>query len=456
MVKLGENQAKSRGQAMVEYALIMALLAIAMGVAIAATGPAIGNVFCNVVHNIGGTTVDPQGGNCGSTAPDLINGGGNPPLFWATVTWIAGHPQGETPFPTPIRRAPTSVGAGIPDTPTPSPTFTPSQTPTASDTATFTPTATNTATPTPGPSATNSDFAFTIPHIDQISKPEWWRLDSSYWLDNTATWNAQWHNNLLNGGNPATWSVDTSAAGNSVTYLTSDLNMSWGSGTPPAGTGIINPNNYGAIFTRSINLSQSATIVFNLTVSDYGRLTLDGTQILAGANGTFQTTQTISAAAHTLTFEFGDNSSANAGFSLTTTVNKVNLDDTTVGSNICTWGQNNAGGNAVSKSFQFEDNPGQSTWTGGQTCNLELPGYIDTSGHSNPTLSFWDIWDFAAASNLTAELQVGDYVTDASGNLLRGSLNWRTINLHNPLTQNYAWTRNQIDLATDPRTAGLS
>ena len=74
----GEHPTKSRGQAMVEYALILALLAVSFGFAIAATGPAIGNVFCNVVHNLGGNTASPQGGQCGSAAPDLVAEGGDP------------------------------------------------------------------------------------------------------------------------------------------------------------------------------------------------------------------------------------------------------------------------------------------------------------------------------------------------------------------------------------------
>ncbi len=124
-LNLSDRQPKRRGQAMVEYALILALLAIAFGFAIAATGPAIGNVFCNVVDNLGGNTASPQGGQCGSTAPDLVNEGGNPPLFWATVTWVAGHRQGETPFPTKIRQPGGSGGGPVStNTPTPLPTWT--------------------------------------------------------------------------------------------------------------------------------------------------------------------------------------------------------------------------------------------------------------------------------------------------------------------------------------------
>lgn len=88
------------GQALVEYALILVLLAIAAGVTLAMTGPAIGNVFCNVVANVGGETANPVsqgGGTCGNPHPQLTNDGG-PDSFWATVTWIAVNPQRETPY----------------------------------------------------------------------------------------------------------------------------------------------------------------------------------------------------------------------------------------------------------------------------------------------------------------------------------------------------------------------
>lgn len=88
------------GQALVEYALILVLLAIAAGVTLAMTGPAIGNVFCNVVANVGGDTANPVsqgGGTCGEPHPQLTNDGG-PDSFWETVTWIANNPQMETPY----------------------------------------------------------------------------------------------------------------------------------------------------------------------------------------------------------------------------------------------------------------------------------------------------------------------------------------------------------------------
>ena len=102
MVKLitGKRQASSHGQALVEYALILALLAIAAGVTLAMTGPAIGNIFCNVVHNVGGDTVNlKDGATCGGNdAPELTAIGGAPQDFWATVTWVAQNPQDEQAF----------------------------------------------------------------------------------------------------------------------------------------------------------------------------------------------------------------------------------------------------------------------------------------------------------------------------------------------------------------------
>ena len=88
------------GQALVEYALILVLLAIAAGVTLAMTGPAIGNVFCNVVANVGGDMANPVsqgGGTCGKQHPQLTQDG-NPDSLWKTVTWIAQHPQQETPY----------------------------------------------------------------------------------------------------------------------------------------------------------------------------------------------------------------------------------------------------------------------------------------------------------------------------------------------------------------------
>ncbi len=177
---------KESGQALVEYVLIVVLVVIAFGVTLAATGPAIGNVFCNVVDNLGGVSANPQGGNCGAQSTNLYDAGGNPELFWETVTWVATHPQQETPFPTPIHRVQVPVNGGL-SSPTPSPSPSNTSTPTASNTPTPSSTPTSSDTPTPGPSPTQSDLAFAVPFVDQIDNPQWWRLDHG------DTWTVQWY-----------------------------------------------------------------------------------------------------------------------------------------------------------------------------------------------------------------------------------------------------------------------
>ena len=49
-----------RGQALIEYALILVLVVMALVAAVAATGPALGNVFSNTVFNLVGITGTPQ------------------------------------------------------------------------------------------------------------------------------------------------------------------------------------------------------------------------------------------------------------------------------------------------------------------------------------------------------------------------------------------------------------
>jgi pilus assembly protein Flp/PilA len=50
---------RESGQAMVEYALIAVLVAVALSAAVALTGPAVGNIFSNTVYNLMGQTTTP-------------------------------------------------------------------------------------------------------------------------------------------------------------------------------------------------------------------------------------------------------------------------------------------------------------------------------------------------------------------------------------------------------------
>ncbi len=454
-LKMSGNRSKPQGQAMVEYALILVLLALAFGVTLAATGPAIGNVFCNVVHNIGGSTADPQGGNCGSTAPDLVDEGGNPPLFWQTVTWVAGHPQTETPFPTPIHRAPTSVGAGLPDTSTPTPTNTNTQTPTQTNTPT------QTYTPSPGPSPTVSDFAFTVPFVDQMNNVNDWRLDTGTLINPGASWTANYYSTVTSGGG-------TPAALTFSGLVSTNTNVATGPGLTYSSSGVPggisgSSTTWGIDFTMPVSIVKTGSYQFSLTTITRGNIEvfLDSTAVAwnASATGIINVT---TAGAHTLEVKFQRNAGTSAStYAVTMAVTRLSIDGTdtnTTANAACHWGQNSspasagiAGSNAVSPTFQFEDYPGQTSWPGSQTCDLELRGYVDLGANAHPILSFWDIWDFANASNVTAELDIAKYTTDASGN--PAPTGWTAVATRNQ-TANYAWTRSQVDLSQYIATLG--
>ncbi|NJO82603.1 MAG: Flp family type IVb pilin [Blastochloris sp.] len=220
-----------RGQAMVEYALIVVLVSIAMGVALFATGPAIANVFSNVVYNVVGAernVVEAQ-------ATELAFRG-NPDAFWATVTWVANNPQQETPYFTLNQRI-ASGGAGggggvdadgngtpdIDETNAAAATQLQQQrndrqTQRANETAaalalTQAALAQTQAAQNAGifrPSATPTDALFALPFADLANSSQRWRLDNSFWFgslqrnndaaDTLSPWTATFFSNTSFGG----------------------------------------------------------------------------------------------------------------------------------------------------------------------------------------------------------------------------------------------------------------
>ena len=362
--------------------------------------------------------------------------------FWATVTWVAGHPQGETPFPTPIRRAPTSVGALQTSTYTP----TPSDTPTLTNTPTATDTPTETLVPTAGPSPTTSDFTFTVPFVDQISKPEWWRMDLA------DDWKAEWYNHQSHSGVGANgWPITLSQPKNTTTFASANsFSFNWANGSPASDTGVTVSDYFGATFTRTFQVTQATSYTFSILSDDVANIYLDGQSPPILWNDNWNTTKTavvsVGSGMHTIKIDYGeDGGGAYITFSMTPGATTAGTPDVAEQDNSCSWGQTSGNNNPVSVSFMFEANPGQASWPSGQTCYLELRGDVDLSGHTNPQLSFWDIWDFLAASNVTAQLQIGRYSL-VSGNLDRNAFNWQTIATHSAGSRNYAWTRSEIDL----------
>lgn len=425
--KLSRMTAKTRGQALVEYALILTLLAISFGIALAATGPAIGNVFNNVIYNIVGS--DPR------LATDISSIGGASVDFWRTVTWVAQFPQGETPYPTavplPGTLAPTAV-----QTNTYTHTFT--YTPTYTHTPTYTPTSTF----TPGPSPTPSDKVFNVPFVNQgpnnttTALIDDWRLDNSLVLS-TAPWAGQYFDNVSWTGTPILADVPI-------------IDFNFGSNPPlPASTGwnqSIN-SNWSAIWTQTVNLSDPVTVRFVGNRDDTIEVRV-GTTVVgsSGCCGAFSYTYTIPAGVQTISVRYRAYGAPN-NVSLAIERVSPNPDDQLASSTTgCAWGRRNNTNDANSPSDTWDDNSGGASMTAGRTCYLELRGYVDLAGVSSPQFSFWDVWDLTGGANVDVSLEVADYITDVNGFFDRDNAVWRSIPLRSGGTANYNWTRTQIDL----------
>ena len=196
---------RARGQALVEYALITALLVIAIMVAIAATGPAVGNVFSNTVFNL-----------IGAPAPSVTPL--NPTQFWQLVTAVASYTPSSMILPTNTLAPPTH-------TPTvgPSPTYTP-----------VTPTNTPTVTNTPGPSPTPEDIIHNAPFYDNVDNPDWWRPGTESVFTGYDPWSIEWW--TLSSSQRYISYVETRLTQTPTCTSTSDepdIVFYWGSGSGP-------------------------------------------------------------------------------------------------------------------------------------------------------------------------------------------------------------------------------
>lgn len=447
------------GQAMVEYVLIIVLLAIGFGFALAFTGPAIGNVFNNVLFQFVGQ--DP------SLPVDPLSNVGSPNNFWATVTWVAQNRQTETPFPTPINR-PTLAGgpSGGGNTATPTftrtftPTLTPSQTNTYTPTLTPSMTSTYTYTPSPGPSPTPSDRVFDVPHVDQMGNPDWWRLGRSTIVEEigAGTWSAQYYNNISNAGTAATWAFSGAVVGTNTLPSTTDggFDRDWGSGNESS-VGITNGNTWGIRMTKSVTFPVAQRINVSILANDWFRFRVNGTQVMANTTPNTTVTQIITfpSGTYNIEIDFAENTNTARLLAIFSRLN--NVDDTVQN---CTWQPTEdttaavPDNNAISTGWLFAQDPtalgsNGTAYTAGQTCILELRGYVDLSTTTHPLLSFWDYWELPA--NVNASLQVANYVEVVPGGtppeLNRGSLSWQTISLRTGGTTNHNWTRNEIDIS---------
>ncbi len=433
------------GQALVEYALILVLVAIMFGVALAATGPAIGNVFSNTVYNLLGQ--EP------GDVQDLSLGAGSRDNFWATVAWVAANPPADVAVPPNPPRPPTS-------TPTagPSPTPTNTQVPVPP---------TNTPTHTPPPTVT--DHAHNAPWLDTIDQPIWWRTDKTIWLGSD-DWRGEYFANRTLSGEPVyvLWNQQISP------NYRGKIDFDWGNDAPIVG---FQQDNFSIRFTRQIYVQgpDPVRVTFTTTADDGVRLWINYEPGCASVNSgggstgsfrvyqdgesdggdptkncliidnwrdqsptTYSVTRTIAPGFHVLQLDYYD---SGWGARLRLDIegaNSSNPSDVALGGGtpVCNWGRP-ADTRANSKDFMWdEDKDGD--FPANMRCHLELRGSVDFSALVSPKLAFWDVWDLSAGTRVW--LEIAEYHPDPA------QRNWQSIPLRSGGTTNYAWTRNVIDL----------
>ncbi|MCA0453329.1 MAG: hypothetical protein LCI00_05075 [Chloroflexi bacterium] len=413
-----------RGQALIEYALILVLVVMAMVAAVAATGPALGNVFSNTVFNLIGI----------NTTPQNIYAMGGPTAFWQTVTAVALNPPDARVFPT------AQILPTLTPTNGPSPTATP-----------ITPTATFTASATIPPTPTATDAAFNLPHVDPIDQPVWWRVDNTVYLGG-AEWKGEYYPNA-NFTEPADRTFYNSVLGSEYRFA---VDFNWGAGAPISGWTTV--DNFSVRFTRIIDAGTTPVALnFILDSNDYARLKIDGVTAIDYWNvhsmGSPKTTTQTLSGIHTLVVEYADGT-GDAAVKLDITGNQGHTPadaNKGTGAANCPWTRI-TGTQPNTISWAWKENVASITngFPQNMRCNLELRGFVDLNGVANPTFSFWDVWDFGSAADTTIKLQLAEYT--AYNDNLSGGPNWAggaSYTLHSS-GKNYAWTRTEL-----PIPAGL-
>ncbi|MEQ8676263.1 MAG: hypothetical protein RLP44_01850 [Aggregatilineales bacterium] len=479
-----EKRTNAQGQSLIEYALILMLLGIALGLAIAAAGPAVGNTFENVVFNLLQQTPEDS---------DPVVGG--PVEFWLTVTWLAQNPQGEQRLPT-----------RTPAQPSTTPTFGPSPTPSATF-ATNTPVPSNTPIPTPLPPDITVVAPWTDPsdpYANTVANPEHWRVDDTTFLGYGKWCGDYYQTTNLTGSSTRVCNEQLGIPGNT-------LDFNWGQGSPIANWPAANPGDrFSTRYYRDIYIGETMTLTFIVGGDDGYRLWMnyaDGCAASGGVsnapnsgdNATGDRTfggnathclliddwngQSYEVDTVTRTFVVEDPEdvpgtlfppriirlqldyqelSGDARIMAIVTGGGSNPDDTAVDNNgvpvaqgaVCNWGRDEST-NSNTLEWQWEEyvngDMGQNS-----RCYLEFRGAVHIPNGSAtdppgatpmtaPEMVFWDVWDFDS-NRIYGWLEIAEYQEVSPGIADRAAMNWQRINLRQGSNQNYNWTRNVVDL----------
>ncbi len=423
---------RERGQALVEYALILALVAVTFGIGLAAAGSAAGDVFNRIVGDVLRQT---QIADVDAPGKDD---------FWETVTNVyLFTPASGSGLATNTSAPPTAVG-----TAGPSPTFTHTYTHTPP-----TPSATPTPTRTPVDQQKNAPFKDTV---DEFlgNKAGWWRIDNNVILRGTP-WTMRLFGNTTLGG-----TADHIVPG----LMEVDLNGAFYSNYPTGSPG----QNFSARLERKIQVPAALperAFSIRILADDGVRLFVNGAPVtLRDVNGSTNswTTQgapvlwtanvTLPSGEHDLRVEYY-NTSGTARLKINVTGSGANPDDRPVTAGqpySCNWGFLENANNANTESNVFDDYV-DGVSSPNTICYLEWRGAVlIPSSMTRPELVFWDIWDLPTGSEVWVE--VAEYIpVDATATIKtanRAAMTWQRVNLSHTTggTANYNWTRNVIDL----------
>ncbi len=366
------RKAKRRGplgQALVEYVLILVLVSLAIAAVLAATGPAIGNVFSNTVFNLLGETTTPY------ATLDAAE-------FWQYVTAVAQY----TPV---VPSVSTNTPVGQLNTNT--------ATNTATGTlATLTATSTITPTPTAGPPPTLTDIAYVAPFYDTADVYKAWSSDGQPtgigFSDAFAylPWTVQYYNSSSwpsMGGSAVGTAEVCATAPTSTTPCMSDVNYNWGGTSPAPG---VSTSNWSAVY-QGLAPFEGRTYQVALTVgpNDGAVFKINGSAVLTVSPGQAQPVAPItvqepkSNPADQATWYHVEVDYFSGGAN-----DKVKLVLSTLADEgTCGWFTAPLG---HASPLSWQDST--ANYSISSNCNLRLRGFIDISATTKPVLSFWDKW----------------------------------------------------------------
>lgn len=398
---------RHEGQALAEYVLILALVAIALIAVLTITGPAVGDVFNNAVYNLLGGTVVPR--------PTLPADD-----FWEQVAAVASYtPENplsitNTPGPGPVETEPSDPpGGGEPTEPPPG-GGEPTEPPPGGDDPTEEPTE-DPETPEPSPEPTElPDIDFPYPFEDTGNHPDWWDTGDDNVLGewNAEFWNYDRSRSNMNALTPGSGRWRT-------TYGT--LDHYWASGASPGGG--VNSDFY-ARFTTTATL-KNEQYVLRLRKDDGLRVWVGGVLVFdewQWSNYNWKTIPfTPTAGTHEVVVELFDSGGA-GGVSLF-----IMQDGQSVN---CTWTLSDEA--FYSAPTAWTDSAG-GNYAPFSTCVLRLRGTINLAGAVDPKLEFYD--RYALASGAVAKVGIAIAGTDV----------WTEVTAHSAGT-NLSWMRQVYDL----------